>query len=716
MSVVAQTSVEAATCSTRAGGTDQAPSRPLGFAHLPSLDGLRGLAVLAVVAYHFAPGVAPGGFLGVDLFFVLSGFLITSLLVSEWDATRRISLRSFWARRARRLLPALVVVLTAVGLSTYFLPNPVDAQHAAVDGLSALLYVANWHFIGSGQTYIQQFLHQAQSPLRHTWSLAIEEQFYLVWPLLVVVLSKLVGRRPATPERARRRFRWMLVAVCLTLGVASFARMLMLYRPGGDPSRVYYGTDARVFIILIGAALGALTAGVPVVTRRARGPLVFLGCCGAIGLAAGMAAVTPAMSWLYQGGYCAIGLLMVLVLAAAAQPGINPLRRLLSARPLVQLGLISYGVYLWHWPITLWVTASNTGLDGVGLFVARTTLTLGVATVSYLLIEEPIRSRTLARLHPSRWAALAVLPATALLVVLIVPALAFSSTPSAPAAPAPAGVAAVTLQYATAPRCDGGPLPTPIDAHHRVTVQLEGNSIAGEIRGCLGTVLRLRGGRLEGVNPPGFLLCHEIPAIRDQVQATRPDAAILFAFVAYDPRCGPPWHWPVDQLVAIWKAAGTHVYLVPSVPFVQGTKEQQELSVGPLEEALYYRQLADQDPAHVTVVDAGLFLRGVDGQYAWRMPCVAAEPGCDAQGTVGVRYIDGFHYCTDPYFSARGCAGVENQAGERRAAAAVATGLLPSVHAATIGRSSLGLIPGLRPSTAASTHRPATAPPRIVGR
>jgi hypothetical protein len=410
---------------------------------------------------------------------------------------------------------------------------------------------------------------------------------------------------------------------------------------------------------------------------------VLLGCAGLLALAAVMAAVTPTTAWLYEGGYAVVGLVMVLVLAGAAQPGNNPLARLLSTRPLVRLGLISYGVYLWHWPITLWVTTANTGLDGVALFAARSALTLAVATASYVFVEQPIRSRSLPRLRATGWAALAVLPAAALLAVLLVPALAFPSTRTAPTPPAPTGAAAVTLQYATAPRCDGGPLPTPIDAHRPVTVQLEGNSIAGEIRTCLGTMLRARGGRLEGVNPPGFLLCHEIPAIRDQVRATRPDAAILFAFVAYDPRCGQPWHWPVDDLVATWKAAGTHVYLVPSVPFIQGTKEQQQLSVGPVEEAYYYQLLADQDPAHVTVLDAGLFLRGADGQYAWRMPCVAAEAGCDAHGTVGVRFIDGFHFCTDPYFAAHGCEGVENQAGERRAASAVATGLLPSLHLVT---------------------------------
>ena len=168
------------------------------MAHIRSLDGLRGLAVLAVVLYHFAPGIAPGGFLGVDIFFVLSGFLITSLLVNEWEGTTHILLRGFWGRRARRLLPALLLVLAAVGAYTLFVGSRVDAEHIAQDGLSALLYVANWHFISSGQSYIQQFVQTAPSPLRHMWSLAIEEQFYLIWPLLV-----LLGTTVATSRTSR---------------------------------------------------------------------------------------------------------------------------------------------------------------------------------------------------------------------------------------------------------------------------------------------------------------------------------------------------------------------------------------------------------------------------------------------------------------------------------------------------------------------------------
>ncbi len=339
--------------------------------HVRSLDGLRGVAVLAVVFYHFAPDVMPGGFLGVDLFFVLSGFLITSLLVNEWGGTARISLSSFWTRRARRLVPALFLVLVAVGIYALLVPDQVDGQRFSVDGLSALGYVANWRFISSGQSYIDQFLSHTPSPLRHTWSLAIEEQFYLVWPVVVVLVGLVVKRLTGDPGRRARRLRRTLLTMCLVLGAASLLRMHALHDAGEDLNRVYYGTDSRAFVILFGAALGALTAGVPTVARAFRRFVVVVGCCLAVALAVAVAFISAESSWLYEGGYGIVALAMVAVLLAAAQPGSNPLARVLESRALVGLGLISYGVYLWHWPISLWVTEGGTGLDDVSLFVVR---------------------------------------------------------------------------------------------------------------------------------------------------------------------------------------------------------------------------------------------------------------------------------------------------------------------------------------------------------
>jgi len=654
--------------------------------HLRALDGLRGVAVLAVVLFHFAPDVAPGGFLGVDLFFVLSGFLITSLLVKEWGATTRISLGSFWVRRARRLVPALLLVLAAVGVYGLLVPDPVDAQHFGVDGLSALGYVANWHFIASGQDYIEQFLQHTASPLRHMWSLAIEEQFYLVWPIVVMALAALVGRRTQRAARRRRQFRRALVTVCIVLGALSFLRMITLYEPG-NLNRVYYGTDSRAFIILIGAVLGALSFGVPTAARRLRGPVVVIGCASAIGLVVAMAALTAESSWLYEGGYGLVAVAMGAVLFAAAQPGANPLARLLEHRGLVGLGLISYGVYLWHWPISLWMTHGSTGLDGVGLFVARAAATLAVALASYRFVEQPIRAGKLRRLGRGRPVLVTGAAVLSVATLLLVPALAFPSVRTAPTvAAAPAEVAAVQAGYQGAPRCDGGPELERIDPEHRLLIQLEGNSLAGEVRTCLSAILRPAGVRFETVNPPVFILCDALPDIEKQVRATRPDAGILFAFVAYDGRCGEPWHRPVDRLVEIWRAAGMHVYLVPSPPFVPGSPQQADLGEGPKQEAFYYQALAARDPEHITLLDSATFVRSDDGQFVWRMPCLpGGEAGCDASSTVGVRYVDGLHFCTDPEFSGHGCIGARYQAGERRAAASVAAGLVPSLVASRAG-------------------------------
>jgi peptidoglycan/LPS O-acetylase OafA/YrhL len=651
---------------------EQAPH----LTHLRALDGLRGLAVLAVVLYHFAPGVAPGGFLGVDLFFVLSGFLITSLLVNEWEATRRISLPSFWARRARRLLPALFLVLSAVGVYALVLANRVDAQHVASDGLSAFTYVANWHFIASNQPYIQMFIHQAPSPLRHMWSLAIEEQFYLVWPILVAGVGWLVAGRTHRPGRGRRQFRHVLLAVCLTLGFASFLRMITLYHQGGDVNRVYYGTDTRAFIILIGAALGALSAGAPALVSRLRRPLIALGCCATIALVAAMAWLTTSSSWLYRGGYGVIAVVMVLVLAAAAQPGLNPLARVFTIRPLVGLGLISYGVYLWHWPIGLWLTPQDTGLTGFWLFAVRSGVTLAAAVASYKLVEQPIRRGRLPRWRLSNPGVVPLTLVTAVALLLLIPALTFPSVAASPTTGAStAGAIGVTARYAQTPRCDGPPASHQLALGRHIRVELVGNSIAKEINACLASILKTDGAKPESLILDGFHPCDSIQTVQNQVRnpANRPTAVIYFALDVSG--C-------VGRFIGVWKAAGVHIYLVAPVPPVLGSSVQRgALGPAPAGEAANYQTLASQDPAHITVLDAGTFLRDGVGRYQWRMPCLPGEAGCGSNHTVGVRWLDGFHFCTDPGFVTHhlACPSAGSRAGERRAAAAVAAGLLPSL-------------------------------------
>ena len=677
-----------------------------GFAHLPALDGLRGLAVLAVVLYHFSPSVAPGGFLGVDLFFVLSGFLITSLLVSEREATRSISLPSFWARRARRLLPALLLVLAAVGVYGLVAASRVDAQHVAVDGLSAFAYVANWHFIASGQSYLQQFIQQAPSPLRHMWSLAIEEQFYLLWPLVVVLVGKAISRVDRRVSQ-RQRFRHALFAVCLALGATSFLWMITLYHSGGDPNRVYYGTDTRAFVILIGAALGAICVGTPTVpVRWLRGVVVVAGCSAALVLVAMIGSLETTSSWLYEGGYGLVAVLMALVLVAASQPGINPLARLLTFRPLVGLGLISYGVYLWHWPVALWLTEHNSGVAGLALFGLRAAVTMAAAVASYLLVEQPIRRGRLPSCGLSHRGLVPTLLVIAVAIVLLVPAIVFPSVGAAPTAGASTSRAVtVTASYAVAPRCDGSHASRPAGSGG-LRVQLVGNSISQEIGTCLGSILAARGATLESLNPAGFKFCEVIPKVQEQVResATRPKAAIFFALVAIsaDPVCGvhATWKTPVEQLIRIWKSAGIHIYLVPSVPPAFGSKEAQRRDqIGQVNvlgggvilrsaadaakaEASYYHALADHDPAHITVLDAGTFLHDDNGQYLWQMPCLGGESGCSPNHTVGVRWIvDGFHFCYTSWAFALGQCPAGEAGGEHRAAAAVAAGLLPSLRA-----------------------------------
>jgi peptidoglycan/LPS O-acetylase OafA/YrhL len=356
----------------------------------PALDGLRALAVGAVIAYHLGAGWARGGFLGVDAFFVLSGYLITSLLLTEWGRHGGISLPRFWARRARRLLPALFLVLGAIALYAMTLAPTQQLHTLRADGLASLFYFANWHFVVSGQSYFDLFT--LPSPMRHLWSLAIEEQFYLVWPLVVLGFLR-IGRGSRKP----------LAAICVAGIGASVAVMALLYDPL-DPSRAYYGTDARAHTLLVGAVLALLLsrrrAGInPAVgsrrrerrDRRAAAGLHVIGVVAAGGCVWAWARVSDQGSSLYLGGSLAFAVAVAAVIASAVQPGPGPLRAVLSVPVLCWLGRISYGLYLWHWPAIVVLTEDRTGLSGAPLTVARLATTLGAATLSFYLVEQPIR-------------------------------------------------------------------------------------------------------------------------------------------------------------------------------------------------------------------------------------------------------------------------------------------------------------------------------------
>jgi peptidoglycan/LPS O-acetylase OafA/YrhL/lysophospholipase L1-like esterase len=367
-----------------------------GRREIRALDGIRAVAVALVLADHGGvPGVA-GGFLGVDVFFVLSGFLITSLLLDELGRTGRVDLRGFWIRRARRLLPALLaMVLAVVAARVFFPPGAVTALRE--DAVAAFFWVANWAFVAQQTDYFSQ--GSPPSPLQHTWSLGVEEQFYLVWPLLLVaVVGVLAFRRSAPTLRAVRWGVFGLAAV--GAGLSAAAAVLLTSEAGGAAAnRVYFGTDTRVQALLIGAAAAALLVrdwstvamGTSIRARWARWTARLLSVIGLAGLAALAHFATGAPAEYRMGLFTATAAAAVLMVATVALDQRGPVARLLACRPLVWLGAISYGVYLWHWPIFLFLNGERTGWTGWPLLAVRCAATLAVAVLSYWLLERPIR-------------------------------------------------------------------------------------------------------------------------------------------------------------------------------------------------------------------------------------------------------------------------------------------------------------------------------------
>ena len=403
------------------------PGAPVGAArlrHEPALDGLRGLAVAAVVVFHL--GRLPGGFLGVDLFFVLSGFLITSLLLAEHRGTGGVALGSFWARRARRLLPALFLVVAAVALLIATLTPAGERPAFRGDGLATLGYVANWHAMADEAGYWDMFTQP--SPLDHMWSLAIEEQFYVVWPLVTIGLLALARRRS-----------WAVATVVAGAAAAGAAASFLVLAATYDPldtNRAYYGTDARVGPTLLGVSLAALS----VARMRARpdagaGDGAGDGATARPAAPAGTSAAVAALgvvalgvtAWCvlvvdgtgpayYRGGLVAFSVAAVALVHAVTAGGGGPVGRVLRVRPLVALGTISYGVYLWHWPVIVYLTPERAGRGGLALDVLRVAVTLVVSVASFVLVERPVRRGAL-RGRPVHLGLVGAVAATALAVV-----------------------------------------------------------------------------------------------------------------------------------------------------------------------------------------------------------------------------------------------------------------------------------------------------------
>jgi peptidoglycan/LPS O-acetylase OafA/YrhL len=380
------------------------------LSYLPALDGVRAFAVVAVMMFHGGIPHMDGGFMGVDAFFVLSGFLITSLLIGEWRQTLTIRLGAFWARRARRLLPALLMMLLFVAFFAAVIVPKGTYGALRLDALSTLLYVSNWHFILINSNYFAENSATA-SPLLHTWSLAVEEQFYLIWPLVVLGVMHFTRNLK------------VLFGLCVAASIASAVWMYGVYNGGLNTNRAYLGTDTRSQCLFIGCSIAV---GLVLLAQRSheqgrlsRGELwrptstAGVAACGVLGIAGAIGAVsiwlltTSLSSFPYSGGFFLLGLSVGAVIVAAVTAPRSIVPRFLALAPIRYVGRISYGLYIWHWPIFIWLNHERTDLAGWELFAVRVAVTFGVSVVSFHLVERPIRMGTFV----SQWRGWLVVPA-----------------------------------------------------------------------------------------------------------------------------------------------------------------------------------------------------------------------------------------------------------------------------------------------------------------
>jgi peptidoglycan/LPS O-acetylase OafA/YrhL len=359
--------------------------------YLGGIDGLRAVSVLAVLAYHGGLAWMPGGFLGVEVFFVISGYLITALLVTEQRRSGTVSLSGFWSRRARRLLPALYLVLTTAVVAA-LVGAPDALRRLRLDVPAALAYVSNWSQIVHHDSY---FAQAGRPPLlSHLWSLAVEEQFYLFIPILALLLL----------PRLRRG---ALALVAVGGAAASTIAMAALYRPDVDPSHIYLATHTRLSGLLLGVAMGLVVSPWRLHSADRRAAPMARWALDAVGIA-GLAVLGWAFwrvnefdPFIYRGGFVVIDVATLAVLAAVVHPS-SHFERILGSRVLVWLGRRSYGIYLWHYPIFQFTRPElDVRLGGAAVTALRLGLTLAVAALSYRFVEQPIRHGALTR----RWAA-----------------------------------------------------------------------------------------------------------------------------------------------------------------------------------------------------------------------------------------------------------------------------------------------------------------------
>ncbi|MCY3883072.1 MAG: acyltransferase family protein [Chloroflexi bacterium] len=456
--------------------------------YLPGLDGMRALAVIAVVVFHSALGIAPGGFLGVEVFFVISGYIITRALLAERESSGRIALGSFWLRRARRLLPALFLLLFAVAAYTVVF-EPGEAAGLRRDILAALAYVTNWDLIVAGETYFDSW--ERPSLLRHLWSLAVEEQFYVVWPLLMAGGLAILRNR-------------LTLALILGGAAASAIAMAALYEPGSAVTRIYYGTDTRASGLLIGAALAFVWSarqsdGSGGLRERAGIWALTLAGLAGLGALVGFTFLADGDSpFLYQGGFAMVGVATAALIVAGTHER-SPLAKVLGLPLLRWVGLRSYGIYLWHWPVMVLTRPGvDVPLDGPALFVTQVAITLWLAEASYRWVELPVREGALGRLweqvkegaRTPRWQRGAVAFGSAATVAGVGAIVAFMTVAQPPEDPPYFALGSVRLVNTTEAHANGGLEGTaPAQSPAPVAVLQEGTAAQGDVRSAANGVV-----------------------------------------------------------------------------------------------------------------------------------------------------------------------------------------------------------------------------------
>ncbi|MFZ4519240.1 MAG: acyltransferase family protein [Microthrixaceae bacterium] len=654
--------------------------------HLTGLDGLRAVAVLAVILYHGDVGVLPGGFLGVDLFFVLSGFLITSLLLAEHRATGRIDLRAFWGRRFRRLLPALLVFLVAATAWAAFFAERSSLEQVRNDALAGLGYVANWWFVVSGASYGAAF--SAPSPFQHLWSLAVEEQYYLLWPFVALVC---LGTAALGARRGRRR----LQVVSIVGFAASAGWMAWLAWHGADKDRMYFGTDTRAATILAGvvAALwlepvleARLRGDAPPVSPARRRLVTAAAAVGTLVLVAAMATASQRDLWLYRGGF------PLVALAAAAMIGGVVLLpwadRALGGRALGWVGTRSYGLYLWHWLVLVALVTAWPRFTGWPRLVVLCLVAGMLAEISYRLVERPIRTHRVRiprpRLTvPLGFAAVALLAVALGLRAESTPTYLQSRTPdqvamepaapttsTAPAAPEPTVAGATTVPAPAPVPAPAAPAPAPAapapSFEPPTRVLLVGDSVAASMADELGAALRGQGvafadsafpgcGIVEGdpAEPDGtpYALTKACgpqiaPNQRDVVARTRPDLVVALSTWEASDRLWEGTFHPFgtpesdDTLLALYRRTVDRLSARGArVAFVTVPDPVDSLN-GPLDPARRERlrhlngvlgRLAAEDPVRVSLIRLDDIVCPTD-------PCPDVVDG------IALRAKDGTHY------------------------------------------------------------------------